>query len=339
MYQTVVLYCLSVFLWAVAGCQAAPKDQPPVRKSPETAMTKNDKPAMPPLNDEEKRVLLRKGTERAFTGKYWDHFAEGVYICRNCGAELYTSTSKFRSDCGWPSFDDEIKGAVKRLPDADGRRTEILCAACGGHLGHVFLGEAMTPKNTRHCVNSVSIVFVPAGDKRQPATQPAKTEEAIFAGGCFWGVEHHLDHTPGVLKAESGYTGGTTRNPTYREVCTGKTGHAEAVRVTYDPAKVSYEHLARLFFETHDPTTVNRQGPDAGTQYRSAVFYKTPEQKATAEKLIKLLKDKGYKVVTELQPAGEFYVAEDYHQDYLDKNPDRPSCHVRVERFEKKAGQ
>ncbi len=343
MKYTRILSFAGWVLWSVAGCQAAPKAQPPQRndagKTPETTMTKTDKPAMPPLNDQEKHVILHKGTERAFTGKYWDHFAEGFYVCRNCGAKLYASKSKFRSECGWPSFDDEIPGAVKRQPDADGRRTEIVCAACGGHLGHVFEGERMTPKNTRHCVNSISIVFVPADEKSQtqPATQPARTEQAVFAGGCFWGVEHHFEHTPGVLKAESGYTGGTTRNPTYSEVCTGKTGHAEAVRVTYDPGKVSYEQLARLFFETHDPTTANRQGPDVGTQYRSAVFYATPGQKAAAEKLIALLKAKGYKVVTQLQPAGEFYPAEDYHQDYLDKHPERPSCHVRVERFDKPA--
>ena len=283
---------------------------------------------MPPLSDAEKRIILEKGTERPFTGKYWNHFAEGLYVCRHCGAPLYTSNSKFRSECGWPSFDDEIDGAVKRQPDADGHRIEIVCAACDGHLGHVFLGERLTPKNTRHCVNSASLVFVPAS---QPA---ARTEQAIFAGGCFWGVEHHFEQVDGVVDAQSGYIGGTVEQPSYEQVCTGRTGHAEAVRVTFDPARVSYEPLARLFFEIHDPTQLNRQGPDVGTQYRSAVFYADEHQKRVAETLIDELRARGYKVVTQVAPAATFYPAEDYHQDYLDKHPNRPSCHVRVRRFD-----
>ena len=280
----------------------------------------------PALTADERRIILDKGTERAFTGKYWDHFAPGGYECRNCGAALYRSDSKFRSECGWPSFDDEIPGAVKRIPDADGRRTEIVCAACGGHLGHVFLGEGLTPKNTRHCVNSASLVFRPAGEKA--------TDEAIFAGGCFWGVEHFFEAVDGVASATSGYTGGRTDKPTYREICTGRTGHAEAVRVVFDPSRVTYEALARLFFEIHDPTQKNRQGPDVGTQYRSAVFYRNAAQKATAEKLIAELKAKGYNVVTQLAPAAPFHPAENYHQNYLTKHPDRPVCHERIPRFQ-----
>ena len=115
---------------------------------------------MPPLTAAEKRIIIGKGTERAYTGKYWNHHEKGAYICRQCGAMLYRSDSKFKSNCGWPSFDDEVKGAVTRVPDADGLRTEIICTACKGHLGHVFLGEQFTAKNTRHCVNSASIVFV-----------------------------------------------------------------------------------------------------------------------------------------------------------------------------------
>ena len=284
------------------------------------------KPSMPPLTDAEKHVILEKGTERPFTGKYWKHFEAGTYVCRRCGAKLYTSDSKFRSECGWPSFDDEIPGAVNRRPDPDGRRTEITCAACGGHLGHVFKGEGLTPKNTRHCVNSVSLVFRPAG---KPATG-----EAIFAGGCFWGVEHHFQQVKGVAAVTSGYTGGHVANPGYKQVCTGKTGHAEAVRVVFDPKQVSYERLARLFFEIHDPTQLNRQGPDKGTQYRSAVFYLNDQQKKIAEKLIAELRAKGYKPVTQVQAATAFYPAEKYHQDYLEKHPERPVCHVRVPRFD-----
>ena len=259
--------------------------------------------SMSPLTDEEKHIIVDKGTERPFTGKYWDHFERGVYVCRQCGAALYSSTSKFRSSCGWPSFDDEIPRAVERRPDADGRRTEILCAACGGHLGHVFQGEGSTPKNVRHCVNSVSLVFRPA--------DPGAAAEAIFAGGCFWGVEHHFQQLDGVTSATSGYTGGQVANPTYEQVCSGTSGHAEAVRVVFDPKRVTYEQLARLFFEIHDPTQLNRQGPDVGTQYRSAVFYLDQRQKTVAEKLIAELRAKGYEVATQVLPASPFYPAED----------------------------
>jgi peptide methionine sulfoxide reductase msrA/msrB len=282
---------------------------------------------MPPLNDAERHVILEKGTERPFTGKYWNTTDPGMYVCRQCGAVLYLSDAKFASECGWPSFDDEVPGAVKRVPDADGRRTEITCAACGGHLGHVFLGEKFTPKDTRHCVNSVSLVFVPESE------HPLK--RAVFAGGCFWGVEHYFREVPGVLSVKSGYTGGTVEKPTYEQVCTGKTGHAEAVEVVFDPARVSYEDLARLFFEIHNPAEVNRQGPDVGTQYRSAVFYLDDEQKRTVEKLIAILRSKGLSVATQVVPAAKFWPAEEYHQDYLRKHPDRQSCHVRVPRFEK----
>ncbi len=283
--------------------------------------------AMPPLTADEKRVIVDKGTERPFTGKYHGHFEAGTYSCRRCGAALYKSDSKFRSHCGWPSFDDEIHGAVTRKPDADGARTEILCTACGGHLGHIFAGEGLTDKNIRHCVNSISLVFA-------PAKPTVATAEAIFAGGCFWGVEHLLQEVDGVESAVSGYTGGTVKNPTYRQVCTGQTGHAEAVRVKFDPKKVTYEQLARMFFEIHDPTQLNRQGPDAGTQYRSAIFYADAEQKAVAEKLLAELRANGYLPATELVAASKFHPAEDYHQDYIEHHPQRPICHARVKRFD-----
>ena len=179
-------------------------------------------------------------------------------------------------------------------------------------------------------MNSASLVFVPEKDWT--------LQRAIFAGGCFWGVEHQFREVPGVLAATSGYTGGRVEKPTYEQVCTGTTGHAEAVEVLFDPARVSYERLARLFFEVHDPTQVNCQGPDVGTQYRSAVFYAGDEQKRTAEKLIALLRAKGYPVVTEVVPASTFWPAEGYHQDYLAKHPERPSCHIRVPRFDTPAG-
>lgn len=280
----------------------------------------------------EKYVIVNKGTETPFTGKYTDHKDAGTYSCKQCDAPLYRSDDKFDSGCGWPSFDDEIPGAVKRIPDKDGKRTEIVCAECGGHLGHVFEGEMFTDKNVRHCVNSVSLNFT-ADTKAVPVGQG--TETAIFAGGCFWGVEHLIQEKDGVISAESGYIGGKKESPTYREVSAGITGHAEAVRIVYDPRKISYEELARFFFEIHDPTQRNRQGPDIGEQYRSEIFYLDEQQKLTARKLIKELKDSGYKVVTKVTPASAFYPAEEYHQDYYGKNGKHPYCHVYTKRFGK----
>ncbi len=278
------------------------------------------------LTPEEKRVIIDKGTERPFSGKYEDHWEAGTYVCKRCGAPLYRSDDKFDARCGWPSFDDEIPGAVKRIPDPDGIRTEIVCNNCGAHLGHVFLGERFTDKNVRHCVNSISLEFI-------PAEQPPKTERAYFAGGCFWGVEYYFEKVKGVKSVTSGYMGGHISNPTYEDVCSGTTGHAETVEVVFDPAQVSYEELARLFFEIHDPTQVNRQGPDVGEQYRSAIFYTTDKQKEIALKLIKILKEKGYNVATEVAKASTFWKAENYHQDYYRNTGKQPYCHFRTKRF------
>jgi peptide methionine sulfoxide reductase msrA/msrB len=279
------------------------------------------------LTNAESVVINNKGTERPFTGKYTRTKENGTYLCRKCGAALYYSSDKFDSECGWPSFDDEIPGAVNRFPDRDGMRTEIECASCGGHLGHVFMGEHMTSKNVRHCVNSLSLDFVPA---HLPA---GRYGIALFAGGCFWGVEFFLQKAPGVFSVVSGYTGGQVRNPTYREVCTGNTGHAETVRVVYSPDKTSYEKLLKLFLEIHDPTQAGGQGPDMGDQYRSEIFYMNEEQKVIAERNINILKDKGIKVVTTVTKASEFYPAEAYHQDYYFNNGKIPYCHSYVKRF------
>jgi len=291
------------------------------------------------LTPQEEQVIVHKGTEAPFSGKYNEHFEKGVYTCRRCGAELFESSSKFRSECGWPSFDEQIPGRVKWQPDADGVRTEVICNNCGAHLGHVFLGEGYTEQNTRYCVNSISMDFVPAEQRKAKANGPessaqadkpdaAKTERAIFASGCFWGTEYYLQRAPGVISTTVGCTGGRVENPTYKQVCTGRTGHAEAVEVIYDPLKISYEQLAKLFFETHDFTQLNHQGPDIGPQYRSAVFYLNDEQRQIAERLVQQLRQRGYAVKTEITRAGKFWVAEDYHQDYYNHNGQTPYCHV-----------
>lgn len=275
------------------------------------------------LTELEESIIINKGTERPFTGKFNDHFAKGIYTCRQCNAALFASDSKFKSECGWPSFDDAIPDAVRQTPDPDGQRTEITCARCGGHLGHVFTGERFTAKNTRHCVNSISLDFVPAD----------KTETAIFASGCFWGVQHHLDKVKGVYYSVVGYTGGKVLNPTYKQVSYDNTGHAEAVEVVFDPNQVSYEEIAKIYFETHDPTQLGGQGPDIGDQYRSEIFYTSQTQKATAEKLINILREKGYDVKTKLTPAKKFWLAEEYHQHYYQKTNKQPYCHIYQKKF------
>jgi len=285
-----------------------------------------DKKSYNKLSAEEEKIIINKGTEAPFSGKYNDFSEKGYYHCKQCNARLYISNDKFASTCGWPSFDDEIKGAIKKQKDVDGKRTEILCANCGAHLGHVFEGEGLTDKNIRHCVNSVSMIFVP--DKKEP-----HTTKAYFAGGCFWGVEYLFEHEDGVISAVSGYMGGSMTNPSYRDVSSGDTGHLEVVEITYDPTKVDYEKLAKLFFEIHDPTQIDGQGPDIGKQYLSAIFYKNNDEKKIIHKLIDILKAKGYKIVTKVLPANSFWKAEEYHQNYYDKKKQQPYCHVYKKKF------
>lgn len=274
----------------------------------------------------ERDVICDKHTEHPGTGRYDEYDEPGTYLCRNCGLALFRSEHKFHSGCGWPSFDLEVKANVKRLSDVDGRRTEILCNRCDAHLGHIFSGENFTGLNTRHCVNSASLDFVANSDV-------VDTEEAIFAAGCFWGVEYYLKKLPGVIKTEVGYSGGDLLNPNYQDVCADRGNHLEVIRVIYDPSVVSYLQVLKYFFEIHDFTQTDGQGPDIGSQYLSAVFYYDENQKNLAHQVIKQLQDKGYKVATAIRPVATFWVAEEYHQDYYTVNHKAPYCHSWQKRF------
>lgn len=277
------------------------------------------------LTKAEEAVIVNKGTERPYTGEYLNTTEAGTYVCKRCDAPLYKSDDKFDASCGWPAFDDEIEGSVKRVADADGMRTEIICNNCGAHLGHVFLGERFTDKNTRHCVNSISLKFIPMKDD--------SFEKVYFSSGCFWGTEYYFMKAPGVVETKVGYMGGHKENPTYEDVIKGNTGHFESIEVTYDPSVITYGDLVRLFYETHDFTQLNGQGPDIGPQYLSNIFYMDDEQKAIAEKYTNLLLKMGYEVATMIVPATKFWEAEDYHQQYYEKKGGSPYCHVYTKIF------
>ncbi|MDP1575031.1 MAG: bifunctional methionine sulfoxide reductase B/A protein [Coxiellaceae bacterium] len=271
-------------------------------------------------------ILKDKHTEKPFSGKYCNHTENGTYLCRGCGIALFRANNQFHASCGWPSFDDSIKNNVKAMPDQDGIRTEIVCGQCAAHLGHVFHGEQLTTKNTRHCVNSCSLEFV-------PSLTVTQTEEAIVAGGCFWGVQHLLQSLKGVLLTEVGYTEGDTSYPTYFQVCSQTTGHVEAVRIVFDTTLLSYEDLIYYFMEIHDPTQQNGQGPDRGSQYLSRLYYFNDTQRMIAEKTICLLIEKNYEITTKIKPVSIFWPAEEDHQRYYEKTKQAPYCHQHVKRF------
>ncbi len=313
------------------------------------------------LTDMQYKVTRCSATEPPFANQYWDNKAPGIYVDVVSGEPLFSSLDKFDSGSGWPSFTKPlVSEAVVDIEDRSMGmvRTEVRSKGADSHLGHVF-DDGPGPGGQRYCINSASLrfvaaenlegegfgqfvpAFVEAGVLKATANDHgagsatelvgAETQEAILAAGCFWGVEHLFLDLDGVLSTEVGYTGGHTKNPAYRQVTTGKTGHAESVKLVFDPSRVSYEEILDYFFRLHDPTTLNRQHNDVGSQYRSAIFYLSDDQRQTAERVKAAVDRSGdFKkpVVTEIVESGPFWSAEEYHQEYLKKNPGGYMCHV-----------
>jgi peptide methionine sulfoxide reductase msrA/msrB len=285
-------------------------------------------------------VTCGNGTEPAFNNEYWNNKKPGIYVDIISGEPLFSSNDKFDSGTGWPSFTKPINGNSidKKTDESCGmNRVEIRSKLSNSHLGHLF-DDGPAPYGTRYCMNSASLKFISKDDMEKEGygdylylfnDEKGNLETAVFAAGCFWGVEAYFKRIKGVVKTRAGYSGGKKDHPGYEEVCSGNTGHAESVMITFDKNVVSYEKLLDHFWKMHDPGSLNRQGNDIGTQYRSMIFYFNDEQKKTAETSKKELENSGKirNVVTEIIPAKKFWDAEEYHQDYLTKNPNG-YCHI-----------
>jgi len=343
-------YCLLamvfIALFVLNACGQNKTLQPEKNQKMKDTIIKTDDEWRKELSPQQYYVLRQKGTEAPFSGKLLFNKEKGVYKCAACGNELFTDAMKFNSDCGWPSFDNAISGGriITHVDTSHGMiRTEIICARCGSHLGHLFK-DGPTASGLRYCVNSLSLEFVSSKDIAALGedNKVATNDTITLGGGCFWCVEAIYEMLNGVVKVESGFSGGTTRNPSYEQVCTGITGHAEVVQIVYDTTKTSLDEILKVFFTVHDPTTLNKQGADVGTQYRSVIFYRDDKQYQIAKSIIDSLNsEKVFKspVLTQLSKFEAFYKAENYHQDYYNQNKDQPYCQLvirpKIEKFEK----
>jgi peptide methionine sulfoxide reductase msrA/msrB len=339
--------CGATVLWAATsrkkeGVAAVASDTPTLDQTAKEARLKQ-------LSPLQREVTQACGTEPPFGNAYWDNHRDGIYVDVVSGEPLFSSKDKYDSGTGWPSFTKPLEPG-HTVTKADNSlfesRVEVRSARADSHLGHVF-DDGPGPTGKRYCMNSAAMRFIPVAEMAAagygqylplfggaagggPAAETHAKATATLSGGCFWGVQELVRKLPGVLSSTVGYTGGTKGEPSYEDVHTGRTGHAEAVEIVYDPKVITYETILRYFFRLHDPTTPNRQGNDVGTQYRSAIFYHDEEQRKVAERVKAEVDRSGKwpaKVVTQIVPASTFFPAEDYHQDYLQKHPDGYTCH------------